>query len=380
MAASTRLSHALCPPVGSGSANRLPKLFRSESAAKRFLNSEFRWRSEKARAEATGMSVKQVRARMAEHEAQRERRTEQNDVMDNVPSYSPRFLNRERWDEPPVRVCGVADHIGPKCPRYLREFLPADAVAGAMPELTIYGELLRALEERSDGYKCCLDETWRFDEIDANARKRVGHEYEGRQHASIGELVVKAVYDIEAAFGKLHPNASCRTVADFWCSWQVQRHIVDFCSRLGESDTARLLAGDRAAATEQANRGGVHIYRQIAVFARDVLEDAAGSETGASASDGNAEPANRREPAGKRERGRPQQIPDERKAAAAAKKASGGTNRDAAMAIYNTRRPTPQQVKNVSATLKNYERKRSRLALPASRNKCTPPRPNKIRG
>jgi len=45
------------------------------------------------------------------------------------------------------------------------------------------------------------------------------------------------------------------------------------------------------------------------------------------------------------------------KAAAAAAKASGGTNRKAAEIIYKTKYPTPQEVKNVPSILRNYRAK-----------------------
>ena len=58
----------------------------------------------------------------------------------------------------------------------------------------------------------------------------------------------------------------------------------------------------------------------------------------------------------KKRRGRPP-IPDDRKTAAAERKKSGGTNRQAAELIYNTKRPTEQQVKNVPAILKHHQGK-----------------------
>jgi len=57
---------------------------------------------------------------------------------------------------------------------------------------------------------------------------------------------------------------------------------------------------------------------------------------------------------GQKRRGRPIIIPDERKQAAIECKANGGTNRDAAMLIYDSRYPTLQQVKNVPAILRNH--------------------------
>ena len=58
---------------------------------------------------------------------------------------------------------------------------------------------------------------------------------------------------------------------------------------------------------------------------------------------------------GQKKRGRPAIIPDERKQAAVECKANGGTNRDAAMLIYDRKYPTPQQVKNVSSILRNHQ-------------------------
>jgi hypothetical protein len=77
------------------------------------------------------------------------------------------------------------------------------------------------------------------------------------------------------------------------------------------------------------------------------------------------------QPEEKKKRGRHQVIPDERKKAAAELKAAGGTNREAAVALYGIKYPSPQQVKNVPAILKHYARVR----------KLKPPlKPNKNRG
>jgi hypothetical protein len=64
-------------------------------------------------------------------------------------------------------------------------------------------------------------------------------------------------------------------------------------------------------------------------------------------------------------------------AAAAKKKESGGSNRDAAVLIYNTKFPLPQQVKNVPAHLKAYRKKLSKQVAPASRSAQ---KPRKSRG
>ena len=78
-----------------------------------------------------------------------------------------------------------------------------------------------------------------------------------------------------------------------------------------------------------------------------------------------------------RKRGRPQTIPDERKAAAAERKASGGSNSEAAALIYDVKYPSPQQVKNVPAILKAFQKKILRQSGSPIR---TAPKPRKIKG
>jgi hypothetical protein len=58
----------------------------------------------------------------------------------------------------------------------------------------------------------------------------------------------------------------------------------------------------------------------------------------------------------KRPRGRPQVIPDERKAVALKAKGNGATNKAVASILYEIARPTRQQSKNVTAILKHYRK------------------------
>jgi hypothetical protein len=231
-------------------------------------------------AEATGLNIEAVRARRAERKAKLKQH--RGEVAERIKSgelhplaYPPHLLpigNRDRGWQDPVPIRRFASYSGAKCSHTLRDFLPVDAV-GPMPAFNYDEEIDRALDGRFGDYTCCLDEDWRFGETEADAWRRVGHEYNGRLHSSIGEIVVRAVHDLEAAFERSHPDAPCQAVADFWCSWQVQRHIADFCARLAASDTARLLAGNACDAAEQAERTRVHIYRQLASFAHELTSD-----------------------------------------------------------------------------------------------------------
>jgi hypothetical protein len=70
----------------------------------------------------------------------------------------------------------------------------------------------------------------------------------------------------------------------------------------------------------------------------------------------------------KKKRGRPQKIPDERKAAASRLKLGGGSNLAAAKVIYDKQYPTTQEVKNVPAILRNFQKKSdSRSVHPSSK-------------
>jgi hypothetical protein len=62
-------------------------------------------------------------------------------------------------------------------------------------------------------------------------------------------------------------------------------------------------------------------------------------------------------PGDTKRRGRPVQIPEERKASALQLKRSGGTDLDAAKILYGTNQPSKRQCDNVHAVLASYRRK-----------------------
>jgi hypothetical protein len=75
------------------------------------------------------------------------------------------------------------------------------------------------------------------------------------------------------------------------------------------------------------------------------------------------------DPGVRRKRGRPQTITDEKKSAAAKLKAAGGTNREAAVVLYDTKFPTAQQKKNVPAILRHHQEKSKQSSSPGKRRK-----------
>lgn len=131
--------------------------------------------------------------------------------------------NRDRgeWFNPVPEV-GVSS--GPAPRTRFRDFLPVSEL-GEIPRVDVEDSVRRVLEGRYPQFSCFLADEWRFDEIDRGAQGRQGHEFEGRKRASVGEIVLRGIYDLEDALERLHPDISPASRADFFCSWQVWRHI-----------------------------------------------------------------------------------------------------------------------------------------------------------
>jgi hypothetical protein len=69
----------------------------------------------------------------------------------------------------------------------------------------------------------------------------------------------------------------------------------------------------------------------------------------------------------KRKRGRPTEIPEERKEKALAMKEAGEVNRAIAAVIYDCKRPTLRQCTNVPSILNAYKKKRDRQKDPSKK-------------
>jgi hypothetical protein len=255
---------AVCPRIEEGVLTKSPKLFESESAAQQFLHSEVEW--PEAPVDSAHLAWEGEGGALA--------------PLGPIPNGLEPILNKSQGWQNPVPVV-LADYSGPKCDRALTSDLREEDVAVAVPELSRYEEIERALwrafsplpedRYRPGDFICYLDEGWRFDAIEADSWRREGHAFEGQ---SIAQMVVRAAYDLDASLRKFHRPLSCAAKANFWQSWQVQQHIADFCTRLVESVTARAPAGYRIAADAEARRARVFVYRKLAVFTHELLDEA----------------------------------------------------------------------------------------------------------
>lgn len=182
MAESAQLAYAVCPRIERDGSTRVPKLFESETAAIEFRNSR--------------------------HE------------------FGERY--RDLGWQAPVPIRRLVDYSGPRCDRTLQDF-PSITAVDVMCNSSMLKRIQRDTDGRSADYTCLLDQDWRFDEIQAKAATGLGNEFDGGRYDSIGEIVFEVLHDLEEALRGLRPTLPCRAVADFWCSWQVQQYIAEFC-------------------------------------------------------------------------------------------------------------------------------------------------------
>jgi hypothetical protein len=169
----------------------------------------------------------------------------------------------------PVPVVSII-RTGEMKGRTFQQFLPVDQIAKSIPPVDP-GEFLRIMEGTYPEVSCALANDWWFAGIVRDAGRRIGHNYAGREHGSVSEIILRAVYDLEssltAKFGTL-PNAAR---ADFFRSWNLWNYVAEFAAKVGESSTAIQVAGNWLRAKEQASRITDVLFEQFCVYAHELV-------------------------------------------------------------------------------------------------------------
>jgi hypothetical protein len=253
---------AVCPRPDDIHGTDEPKFFESESKANRFLNRQI------LRPGLRDLGVQERRRLIREWKQAREDALRKWKAEGSSPLAFPEqfriIRNKDQGWGSPVSVVGIVS--GLKCRRSFREFLPPGEISPVAPE-DLSALIKRVFSGNMPDYTCLLEEEWRFGEIEKDAMKRVGHEFEGRKHGSVAEIVLKSLYDLEQSLFLFHQNASCDAVAKFWTSWNVQRHLAEFTERIKESSTVRSLSHEPRRAARAARE---HLNVQLAVFAHEI--------------------------------------------------------------------------------------------------------------
>jgi hypothetical protein len=264
---------AVCPNIRLGGAAEKPRFFRTKFDATGWLKRPLPEPRAEDIAQQFGLRVEDI---IASRNRNRARYRLCRAMFDHgklsalaFPSeFTPRTPDNQGFQKP-VPISLLAEESGPAA-KSLSAFLPLSSIGRWIPKFDLNDELSRALNgtRLSPAVRCYLGRGWRFDEIEADTWKRTGHEYAGRAHKSIGEIIVKALYDLDISLGQFHPKLSTYVRADFWRSWQVDDHIARFCGMLAESEEAEALA--REAIWDETDRAREWVSLQLELYAADL--------------------------------------------------------------------------------------------------------------
>ncbi len=191
-------SCAVCPPIlssdifGAGPFSD-PRLFRSRSAAKRFLRRPV--------ATAGGNKIEGVTYK---------------DQLWYGPV--PVVERKDHESSPTVQSGRFQDFLKPE------DIGPSQSLT-AQQVLDIATKGLPILPSCA----CYLGLDWDFEAIAREASKGPGHRFEGRQVVSFAHQLREAVCELDNTLYNHHSGFSLSALSDFWQSWQVLRHIADFC-------------------------------------------------------------------------------------------------------------------------------------------------------
>ena len=178
----------------------------------------------------------------------------------------PVIRNRDQGWWGPVPVLSLRDFPGLACQGSFKDFLPLESI-GTISRRPIRKQIKRLLTGRKADPICTLGDDWRFSDIERVANRLVGHEFEGRLHDSIAEILCKATYDLEESLIRIHREISCEALSFFWQSWDVQRHLAEFVGEITDSGEALRLSGANSTALSAANEAWRFVCEQLSAYA-----------------------------------------------------------------------------------------------------------------
>ena len=150
-----------------------------------------------------------------------------------------------------------------------REFLPKSEVSAEPPDFDIND----LFEGKLPSPACYLGPGWRFTEIEEECARK------GRRRKPEGLVVqlIRCLYDLDDELRRFHHGVS---YADFWSSWQVDRHLVVFAEKVGRGRDLLDLK-NAVEAVRQQLMSYAHILRRGLPEAMEEQAQAMGDGTGA---------------------------------------------------------------------------------------------------
>jgi len=171
--------------------------------------------------------------------------------------------NRDQGWRGPIPILSLASTVGaPFDWESLNSFLPQRKIPPRVRSLPLKQKIDRTLNQMDGEPSCFLCD---FVEIERDAIRREGHEYEGRIIKGLGHQMAFVVRDLLGSLRQTFPTLPGEAVADFLTSFNVFKHLRNFAERLKADPSLQtvLIRWDVSAALD-------FIQRQIASRAHTI--------------------------------------------------------------------------------------------------------------
>ncbi len=210
------------------------------------------------------------------------------------PNRSLRFMRQISLEEqgwgPIVPVRSLADYApGPAYRESIQEYLPLQLKHSPEPA-NVEEAIDDFSEERTAEIRCSLGEDWNFAGIRIAPTIRSGLINLVSDMRFTG-VVFKFAKKIEHALNIKFPELPPAAYADFWQSWEVHKHIAEFCYELGVHRNAVQFAGDQYTAETEARKARSLVATQIAALAQSAASAVGSKKNQSKASETVLQPA-----------------------------------------------------------------------------------------
>jgi hypothetical protein len=157
------------------------------------------------------------------------------------------------------------------------EFLASGQGLAPWPQTDVDTSLRRTLYDEDPAISLRFGEDWDFESIVRASRFRPGHQFAGRVLVSFPDQIVRVIDDLQAGFRQRHPKASAEAECCFLESWDVLRHVAEFCGKvLATSFEARDLIARAQRDSHQYQRyvedARQTVAIQVAVYCRGIRD------------------------------------------------------------------------------------------------------------
>jgi hypothetical protein len=201
---------------------------------------------------------------------------------DELPGYQPEVRRRDQGWPLLVPIYQLDEQQGaPYSGQSFRQFLPPEIVS-AEQATDLPADIDGVFEGRSQEISCDLGDDWQFDRIEAKANRFVGHAFRGRVIKSLAHQLAMIADDLEKALLEIPSNLSVDTIAAYFTSWRVWRHIVDWAPRV----VWEMIQQKHPMIVQIDERAAVQfLHRQMWAYAQEVKSKSVYDASGSSEAD-----------------------------------------------------------------------------------------------